>query len=69
MFENALWAEKSARTNVCCESNINDVLDPLDAFRDLMFLLLDKKTRFHSWEIFGEKSVLSCLTFQPVLEK
>lgn len=54
-MKNALWAEKSVRTNVCCESNITNVLDPLNAFRDLMFLFLDEKARVHSWELFGDE--------------
>jgi len=54
-LQNALWAEKSVKTNVCCESSISNVLDPLNAFRDFMFLFLEKKARFNSWEISGDK--------------
>lgn len=39
-LKNALWAEKSVQTNVCCESNISNVLDPLNAFRYLIVFIL-----------------------------
>lgn len=54
-LKNACYAAKSVSTNICCESTINNVLDCLISFRDLMCLFVDKKVRIHSWKVFGCK--------------
>lgn len=39
-LKNALQAEKLIKTNVCCESNITNVLGPLTVYRVFLFLFL-----------------------------